>query len=441
MKRVYYLILTASLFLTVHQLVAQDGLSYYVDGENLRRAGQYDKAIVEFNKAIQREPTNYKYIYSKAVSEFQTRKIDAALNSVTNVIKLKDDFVAAYVLAAKIYQSKGETDRSAYYYDQAFKYETDADKKVGYKFIVMRKLINDNNYKEAYEKIKEAKQIAPQNKDVLFFYAKLSNILGYFDEAKKSILELEPNLKSLKMEDNAKYYYELGYAYHKLEEFDKSRDAWQKADIPPFKEKISKFSAKYFCNVALAYYKFYENDLSKQYVDQAVKIQKEFPMAHVLLAQLSKRNSDHGKTISHLEAAVKSEKDVFKKLSIYDKIADLYLESNNYEGCLRTVTEALKIKSDDPQALMTKANALYKMGNYKESVDLVQQMLKQRIDEASKADFYFLMGLCGKKLGDKRMAKEGFVTALKSSLKDAAEVELKEMKELAELEKQNESDN
>ncbi|GAB4117128.1 MAG: hypothetical protein OHK0057_21300 [Thermoflexibacter sp.] len=440
MKRIYLFIFILYFFTFANQVFAQDGLPYYVDGENLRRAGQYEKAIAEFNKAIQREPTNYRYIYSKAVSEFQTRKIDAALNSVNNVIRLKDDFVAAHLLAAKIYQSKGEYDRAVYYYDQAFKYETDVDKKVGYKFTVMRKLINDGDYKGAYERIKEAKEIAPQNKDVLFFYAKLSNILGFYEEAKKSILELENHLKSLKPEDNAKYYYELGYAYYKLEEYEKSREAWLKADVPPYREKISKFSAKYFCSVALAYYKFYENELSKQYVDQAVKIQKDFPMAHVLLAQLSKRNSNHANTIAHYEAASKNEKDVLRKLAIYDKIADLHLESNNFEGCLKAISEALKIRADDPQALLTKANALYKMENYKEAVDVIQTVLKQRIDEATRADFMFLMGLCGKKMGDKRMAKEGFVAAMKSSLRDAAEVELKEMKELAELEKQEGND-
>lgn len=180
--------------------------------------------------------------------------------------------------------------------------------------------------------------------------------------------------------------------------------------------------------------------MSKQYVDQAVKIQKDFPMAHVLLAQLSKRNSNHANTIAHYEAALKNEKDVLRKLGIYDKIADLYLESNNFEGCLKAISEALKIRADDPQALLTKANVLYKMENYKEAVDVIQTVLKQRIDEATRADFMFLMGLCGKKMGDKRMAKEGFVAAMKSSLRDASEVELKEMKELAELEKQEGND-
>ncbi len=441
MKSIYIPFLFLCIFLITSQVSAQhEGLSYYVDGENLRRAGQHDKAILEFNKAIQREPANYKYLYSKAVSEFQTRKIDAALNSVNMVIKIKDDFVSAYVLAAKIHQSKNEIDRALYFYDQAFKYEEDMDKKVGYKLMIMRKLTEKGNYKEAYEKLKDAKQVAPQNKDVLFYYAKLSNILGNYEEAKKAILELEINIKSLKAEDNAKYYFELGLAYYRLDDFDKAREAWAKSNIPPYIDKIAKLGPKYFCNVALAYYKFYENDLSKQYVSQAVKVQKDFPLAHVLLAQLSKRTSNHATTISHYEAAVKNEKDVNKRLTIYDKIADLYLESNDFEGCLKTISEALLIRADDTQALMTKANALYKMGSYKEAVDLIQVTLKQRIDESARTDFYFLMGLCGKKLGNKQMAKEGFVSALRSSLKDAAEMELREMKEVAELEKATENE-
>ncbi|TAH19130.1 MAG: hypothetical protein EAZ08_09660 [Cytophagales bacterium] len=437
MKRIYIIFL----FLTAHQAFAQhEGLSYYVDGENLRRAGQYDKAITEFNKAIQREPANYKYLYSKAVSEFQTRKIDAALNSVSSVLKLKEDFVSGYLLIAKIYQSKNEIDRALYYYDQAFKYETDVDKKAGYKLLVMRKLTEKGNYKEAYEKVKEAKHIAPHHKDVLFYYAKLSNILGNYVDAKNTMLELETQIKSLKIEDNAKYYFELGLAHYKLDEFDKSREAWAKANIPPYIEKIAKFGPRYFCNLALAYYKFYENDLSKQHVAQAIKVQKDFPMAHVLLAQLSKRNSNHTTTISHYEAALKNEKVVNKKLTFYYKIADLHLESNDFEGCLKSVSEILKIRADDPQALILKANALYKMNNFKEAVDLIQAVMKLRMDESARTDFSFLLGLCGKKMNDNKLAKEGFVFALRSSLRDAAELELREMREVAELEKASENE-
>lgn len=437
MKRIYIVFL----FFTVQQVFAQhEGLGYYVDGENLRRAGQYDKAITEFNKAIQREPANYKYMYSKAVSEFQTRKIDAALKSVSSVLKLRDDFVSAYLLAAKIYQSKNEIDKALYYYDQAFKYETDVDKKVGYKLLVMRKLTEKGNYKDAYEKVKEAKLIAPHHKDVLFYYAKLSNILGEYKEAKSAMLELESQIKSLKMEDNAKYYFELGLAHYKLDEFDKSREAWANANIPPYIEKISKFGARYFCNLALAYYKFYENDLSRQYVAQAVKVQKDFPMAHVLLAQLSKRNANHTATIAHYEAALKNEKVASKKLSFYYKIADLYLESNDFEGCMKSVTEILKVRADDPQGLIVKANVLYKTGKFKEAIDLIQSVLRQRIDDSARTDFSFLLGLCGKKIGDTKLAKEGFVFTLRSSLKDAAELELREMKETVELEKTSEDE-
>ncbi len=441
MKRIYFTFLLLTVCLFTHRAFAQhEGISYYVDGENLRRAGQYDKAILEFNKAIQREPANYKYFYSKAVSEFQARKIDAALNSVNYVIKLRDDFVAAYLLAAKIHQSKNEIDRALYFYDQAFKYEEDVDKKVGYKLLVMRKLTEKGNFKEAYEKVKEAQKIAPHNRDVLFYYAKLSNMLGHHEDAKNAMLELETQFKSLKIEDNAKYYFELGLAYYKLNEFEKSREAWAKASIAPYTEKIAKYGAKYFCNLALAYYKFYENEDSKKYVTQAVSIQKDFPMAYVILAQLSKRTSNHATTISHYEAALKNEKNILKRLSVYYEMADMHLESNHFEGCLKSVAEILKIRENDTKALMLKANALHKMGSYKEAIDLIQSVLKQRTDESARTDFFFLMGLCGKKMGDKRIAKEGFVAALRSSLRDAAELELREMKELAEIEKASEND-
>lgn len=416
---------TLFIFCISFQLFAQhEGLTFYVNGETLRQAGKHDAAIKEFNKALQKEPTNYKYLYSKAFSEFKLRQNQPAMQTLQAAIKVQADFVEGYTLMAEIAKADNNLDEACKHYDMAFKYEKNVDKQVEYKFFIMNKFIRFKNIAEAYENVKEAREVAPNNENVIYYYAKLGNILGKYADTKAALLPIESKFGAMKAEDGAKFYYELGYAYFHLEDYKTADATFKKITVASYQSKIDKFTPKYFCSLALTYFKYHENALSKQYVDKAVKIQHGYPLAHVLLAQLSKRNNDHKSTISHLESAVTHEKNVLKQVDLYDKIADMQLELGLYDQCLATVHKSLELKADDNEAIFTRNLVFYKKNEYQACVNSVNIALKNPMDEAKKAEFNFLMALCYKKLNDKAKAKAAFLSATGSSLKDAAELEI-----------------
>ena len=413
------------LIVTATPLLAQhEGLTFYVNGENLRQVGKHDAAIKEFNKALQKEPSNYKYLYSKGSCEFKLRQDEAAMQTLAASIKSKEDFVEAYVLMADISKAGNKLDDACRYYDMAFNYEKIVDKKVEYKLFIINKHIKSKNITQAFEHAKEAKEAAPQNENVVYYYAKLGNILGKYTEVVEILLPWESKIATMKVEDAAKFFYELGYAQFHLDDYKTAEATFKKITAPSYQSKVEKFTPKYFCSVALAYFKFHENVLSKQYVDKAVKIQQGYPLAHVLLAQLSKRNNDHKATIAHLESAVLHEKNVMKQVDLYDKIADMQLELGQYDQCIATIHKSLDLKSDDNEAIFSKQLVSYKKNEFQACVNGINTALKNQMDEGKKAEFNFLMGLSYKKLNDKAKAKAAFISASASSLKDAAELEI-----------------
>ncbi|WP_448518213.1 tetratricopeptide repeat protein [Rhodoflexus sp.] len=419
----------------------QEGLVHYVDGENLRRSGQHEKAINEFNKALQREPNNYNYLFARAQSEFQIKRTDAALNSLQSALRLKNDFVPAYVLMANIYRSKNDLDKAVFFYEQAFNYESDVNKKVQYKMFAVQKAIKEGNRAEAYQKILDAHQIAPDNEMVAYYVARLGNQNGKYQDAIDAVLRVEPKIQGMKPDQNAKFYYELGYAYYHLDQFDKAGQAWKKADFGIYKARLEKFSARYFCNVSHTYFKVYENDIAKQYAEKAGKVEQGNSTAYVLLAQLAKRNTGNASAVENLQSAVKATTDRTKQLPLYIQLAELELNEQNYDNALRAVDEALKISAAEPKSVMFKGIALYKKGEYKAAADFIQQMLaNQRFDANTVAEMNFLLGLIGKKMGDVAIARQGFATAMRSPLKDAAELELRAMRELKAMEDEAEED-
>lgn len=409
------------------------GLTHFVNGTNYQRSGQHQKAVEEFTKALRSEPGNFKYFYSKAQSEFQLKDADAAINTLSTLLKFKEDFAQAYALLAKIYYQKGDFNKAANYYDLAAKYEENPEEKYKYKYSVTNKYIKDGNMKVAYEKAKELRAIAPKDLKAAYYLARIANKIKKYEDAVTAITDIEPQIKVMQAKDNAKYYYELGYAYYYMGDLAKSKEAFDKTATTKYAMMAEKFGAKYFCRLALAYQKFHENEISKQYLDQAEKIQKDLPEVHVLRAQLSKRTSgkaSNATTITHYESAVKTEPNPAKRESIYEKIAGMYLESENFEGALRTSSEAIKLNPNDSRALLNKINALYKLGKHKEALEAAQNAMKLKIEVPIMADITFLMGLSAKKLGDKNIAKQAFLQLGKTSLRDAAEVELKAMGEL-----------
>jgi tetratricopeptide (TPR) repeat protein len=419
-----------------HKGFAQDGLSYYVDGENLRRSGQHEKAVQEFTRALQKEPNNYKYLYAKAQSEYQLKKTDAALTSLNSAIKLKDDFAPAYTMLAQIYRSKGDLERASSYYDQAFKYEEDASRKVQYKMLVMNKYLRDGNYEEALVKVKEAKAVAPNNEAVMLYYARICNRLGRYDEAASAVLSIEEKIKAAKPEVSAGYYFELGYAYYHQNQFDKAKTVWEKANFGDFKAKLERFGAKYSANVGLAYFKFYQNDLARSYAEKALMIEKDFPAAHVILTQLSKRTTDQAGVISSIQNAVNATSDPQKKLPLYIQECELELAAGRFDDAIATADKALAIKADDPKSNLNKAIAMYHKGMYKETTELVKKALLTRYDGATTAELNFLLGMSAKKMANTELAKQAFMVSLRSTLKDATEVELKGLKDFKLLEEQ-----
>lgn len=398
------------------------GLDDYVEGENLRKARRYKDAIDKFTAALDKEPTNYMYLYSQAQCFYNTREIDATIAALDKAISAKNDFVPVYLLKAKAHKIKKEWEKVDENLDMAFKYETDPDKKVDYKISVMNRLVKMGQFEKAYEKIKEARDITPTNESVVYFFAKISNKLGKYEEAKKAIKAIEPKISGQEPKESAKYYYELGSACYYLGQYKEANIALEKANFGPFVRKIRKFSAKYFCSIAGSYMKVYENELAKEYVDRALQVQESYPSAHVYSAVLSKRGKEQTETLNSLKLAVGHETDFIKKVNIYNQMAELQLQSGDYKGCLATTDESLKIK-DDPDAAFEKCVALYKMQNYKQTIATAEEMIKRISDKKYVPDFQFLLGLAYKKDSQLEKAKMSFYKTMQSSLSDAAEIE------------------
>lgn len=425
---IIFLLVLLSVSYAEAQYQKYDGLPHYVDAETLRKQGQFQKAVAEYDKALRNEPSNHNYLYGKALAEFQSRNSESSINSLVSLFKLKNDFAPAYLLLAQIYQQKGDADRAIAFYDSAAKYDANVENKLKYKFIVTNKYIKDNNFKLAFEKAKDMVHLAPKDLKVVYYYARLANANGHYKEAVEAILPVEALIKAVPNEA-AKFYYELGSAYFNLEEYAKASQAWEKAKTGEFIAKIERFSGKHFVSIATTYYKFREDKQALHYIDIAEKIQKNIVESHILRAQISKRETSKKNTEikHHLEALISGSKQNPEKREKYlIDLSEMYLDAENYDACLKTVATALKDKPEEPKLKFIKAIALHKKGSYKDADLVIQEVLKNSGNP--QLDFVLLSAFNAKKLNNNEVAKQVFIRLLKSPYRSLAEIELKSFK-------------
>jgi len=422
-----FIIAIFSAFSAKAQYHKHDGLPHYVDAENLRKQGQFQKAVAEYDKALRSEPSNHNYLYGKALAEYQNRNSESSINSLGSLFKLKNDFAPAYLLMAQIYQQTGEFDKAVIFYDSAAKYENNVENKLKYKFIITNKYIKDNNFKMAFEKAKDMLHLAPKDLKIVYYYARLANVNAHYQDVVNAIMPVEGLIKAAPIE-MPKFYYELGFAYFHLEEYAKASQAWEKAKTGEFIPKIERFGGKHFINIATTYYKFRNDKEALHYINIAEKIQKNIVDSHLLRAQISKRETaKNNKEIKqHLEALIHSEANPVKREKYLTDLIEMYIDSEEYESSLKTIAIAQKTYPDDLKVKFAKVTALYKKGDYKGAELTIQEVLKNSGNPP--LDFVLFSAFNAKKLDNHELAKQVFTRLLKSPYRSLAEIELKSLK-------------
>lgn len=422
--------------------------------EAVRQGKRTDVLLEEYEKLIKENPNDFEAIYGKASCEFLLKRPKSAMYSLHQTIQVEPKFAPAYALMGKILKLTNKMDSAVICYDLASQYETDNNKKVEYKSYVIMKLIKEKKMQEAYTKIKEIYTVAPANKNVAFFHAKMSNIFNQYELAKNSIKFIEPDLQGMDIRESGKYYYELGYALYHLQQFEESKIILQKIHFGPFKRKVDKMTSPYFYHLAVLYAKFHEDATAIMHLDQALLIDKDYSKAHLMKAQLSRRGQDVNETVEHMRNAIKNQPDPLKKILLYDKLAEVELDAGDYAGSLTTLEQALKLKLGktassrdrvDPDTWFLLCLAQYKLGNYKESIAHIDEFLGKKIPSPANiiGSFYTLKGLAAKNNNDLRVARDAFKLAVKTPLRDVAEIELgiiKQMKKLEDDEKDDTED-
>lgn len=377
----------------------QSGLDYYVKASQAKKSAQYEQAIQNYDLALQREPSNYFYLYEKGLCEFLIKRYPNANSTLASVIKLQNDYTPAYILLAKIAVASNDSKKVVENLNMAAKYEKDNNKKINYRLYAMSRLVRDGDLPQAYEQVKQAYQISQEDTSVVYFYAKMNNIVGKHAESEGALLKFLPKIAKQPAAAKAKYYYELGFAQFHQEQYEKASASWKQADFGVFKSRIEKYSAKNFAAIALTYFRLYEDSVSNHYAEKALAMEKGFPSAHVILVQLAKRKIDHSVTLPQLQNAAQHESNPVKKKEMLMNIGEQQLQLGRYDDANQTLGQLLNMDQENQKAQLLRTLIPYLQQNYRATIAATEAATKKIPDFNAQAPFIFLQAMAQKKSG------------------------------------------
>lgn len=408
------------------------GKASYIQAENLRKSKRYQEAIDKYDEAIKLEAGNYRYYFSRGKCYYAMKDYDLALSSFEETVEYKKDFVFAYTLIAKIYRRKEDLNNAIYYYDLAFQNEQDPKRKVGYKMEAIKLLLQQNKTAEAQKALQEVKAVAPDNLVILYFDAKISNQNGDYENAKNNMLTAtaSPSMATEAPANAAKYWFELGYAYNKLGDYQNAAKAWEKAYFGKYKPLIDREksinSPAYFYRMAVSYYMISAYDECKQQIDKALELQNNFSAAYLLMGKMDKKRGNFQGAVENYKTASNFETDPAKKGKLETMLVSLQVDAEDFNGAITTANSVLSKQPNLTPVIYLKALSQYRLGQYNGAISSLEGLMATTTDNNTKAKYNFIIGMAARST-DVEKAKVAFKAASVGPFRPAAMNELSKL--------------
>jgi tetratricopeptide (TPR) repeat protein len=394
---------------------------------NLIQNGRDEEAILVLDEILKKEPKNPIALFKKGNCFINMGKFKEAINELEKAVASKNDFPEAFELLGNLYAEERNAEKSVANYSKAYEVDKELENRFRYKMEIITILFLVKQYPMAFQHIQDAKTLLPDNFDILFFEAQYYNNMQEYAKAKTILDEI---IKDVPVrEGNDQYFFEIGFTYHRLGEFQKADGFFKNIIDPEYKGRLRMFAPETYYAMAETYFTVNEFAKAGEMLALVLKINPGFTQAYELQTKLANIKSDKSKLIEIAKGAIKSaEKDGNKPIDKYLDLANLYFQSGNYEQSIEIADEYLKARNMDMQAVFLKASAENKLKKVGDACNLLTRAVKNpSMAPEAKARMFFLLGLAYKNTDKLDLAEESFKNANVGSFKPAAISELDEI--------------
>ncbi len=368
----------------------------FAKAEGFRTKGMFVEALTEYDRATVLDPKNADYFYYKGYCAFQLKDYGLAAASLQQCLILKPNHVLAQKVLIRLYAQIGDKPKQKEALQTAIQIVSNEDEKYElYKEAIALSFETDD-YDKTLDLIAKAQQLNLGRSDLELTYiqASIYNSRGDYSQAVDLMNRTIELFKTKDPERTAKFYYELGYGLHRLGHYKESIEVLKNANYGKYKALVAKLNPSYYLQAAICYMNINDFELSKNYLLKALKMKPEFSTAYLNLGKIAEREADQSEAIEYYKNALQGEKNDQRIASIYENLAQLYLDNRFYDKAIESCDEYLKINPKNYTILFQKAIALYKKENYPQAISILETISNiTTLDEYTRSKFYFALGV------------------------------------------------
>ncbi len=206
---------------------------YSVLGNTYVALGNYDKALLTYNEALELLPKNVDLNLSLADLYYKTELYDKAIEFYNKTLQLDKDNPQALIGLGRAYIKIGFLSKARQYFKEYLEQPGDKDPSINYEYANVNFL--SNNLNTALDYALKAKKTDNQNPDIYFLISKIYNTLNAPKQAKNYIdvaLHLSNNREDILLTSLLWKAYETNtanLAYKEIKEYQKQNPESQLA--------------------------------------------------------------------------------------------------------------------------------------------------------------------------------------------------------------------
>ena len=202
----------------LEQMTAWD---YYRQGNRYYFSGEYENAILSYEKAIKQKPDYAEAYNNRGVAYDDLEESEKAIADYSKAIELKPDYANAYYNRGCTYDDLGESEKAIADYSKAIELKPDYAEAYNNRGVTYRKLGESEKAIADYSKAVELKT------DYAVTYNNRGVAYSRIGESEKAIADYS---KAIELKpDNAEAYYNRGCTYDDLGESEKAIADYSKA--------------------------------------------------------------------------------------------------------------------------------------------------------------------------------------------------------------------
>jgi tetratricopeptide (TPR) repeat protein len=234
--------LFSSVFTFAQEMSVEAG-KLYNEGNSLLKAGNYNGAISDYDKALAIEK-DYRIYYQKGVAQKKANDLSGSKASLEECLKLKSDFEPGYNALGGVYFSMGDYNQAIKNFEKVLTLSNNpsVQKKIKKNLsLAYAKLGNDEISNGNSQKAVEYLNKAVENDNYDAAYLSLAKLYSELNDWDKCISASENALKyKSKITSGGPNYY-MGLAYKGKGDTQKAKDMFEKAKSDPTYRKNAEY--------------------------------------------------------------------------------------------------------------------------------------------------------------------------------------------------------